>query len=117
MKLALANDKIYIQASKQEYPIVKGLPNARFDKKTMAWIIPNTLEMLDRIQRLVKLPEKMECERQRLRVKQELIDRERLTAEPKPLRKYPVKVSLFQHQVRGANMALYAFDLEGVQQK
>ena len=49
MKLALANDKIYIQASKQEYPIVKGLPNARFDKKTMAWIIPNTLEMLDRI--------------------------------------------------------------------
>ena len=39
------------------------------------------------------------------------IDAERLNENPVPLAKYPVKVNLFKHQLRGANMALIAMEL------
>ncbi len=112
MKLALANGNVYIQNTKAEYPIVKGLPNAKFDKKIKAWVVPATLDILDRLQRFVKLTPKLEAERQRLQRKQALIDKERMDEEPVPLVDYPVKVKLFRHQIRGANMALYALEME-----
>jgi len=112
MKIALYGDKIYLRNTQAEYPIIKGLPNAKFDKKISAWEVPKTLDMLDRIQRFVKLPPAVEAERQRLRRKQERIDAERLNDKPEPLLKYPVKANLFQHQIRGANMAMYALELE-----
>jgi hypothetical protein len=37
------------------------------------------------------------------------VDRERIRAEPVPLYKYPVKLPLYKHQVRGVNMALLTF--------
>ena len=40
---------------------------------------------------------------------QEAIDSERVNPHPKPLADYPVKMSLYDHQVRGANMCLVAF--------
>lgn len=111
MKIAIFGDKIYLKNSKEEYPIIKSLPNARFDKKILAWEIPNTLDMLERLKRFVKLPPAAEAERKRLKHKQDCINAERLNQNPKPLCNYPVKVSLFQHQIRGANMAMYALEL------
>ena len=113
MKLALSGGNIYIRNTKDEYPIVKGLPNAKYDKKLQAWTVPATADMLGRLKRFVKLPPILEQELQRLKRKQERIDTERLNDTPTPLVDYPVKVKLFQHQVRGANMAMYALELEG----
>lgn len=113
MKIAHSDGKIYIQCSKEEYPIVKGLPNAKFDKKTEAWVIPKTLDMLERLKRFIKLPEPLESERQRLKRKQSLIDAERMKENPIPVTKYPVKVNLFKHQVKAANMAMLAFEMYG----
>ena len=98
MKLAIANGNVYIQNTKEEYPIVKSLPNAKFD-------------ILNLIQRFIKLTPKIEAERQRLQKKQNKIDAERLNENPIPLATYPVKVNLFKHQLRGANMALIAMEL------
>lgn len=112
MKLALSDGMIYIRNTKEEYPIIKGLPSAKYDKKLQAWAVPATADMLDRLQRFVKLPPALEQERQRLKRKQERIDTERLNDTPTPLVDYPVKVKLFQHQVRACNMAMYAFELE-----
>lgn len=112
MKLALFQGKIYIQNTKEEYEIVKGLPNSRFDKKKSAWVVPLNLEMLERLQKGLKLPDKLELERQRLQKKQMLIDKERMVKKPIPLREFPVKIKLYEHQVRAVNMALYALDLE-----
>lgn len=112
MKLALSGGMIYIRNTKEEYPIIKGLPNAKFDKKIKAWVVPATADMLDRLHRFVKLPEALECERVRLRRKQRLIDAERMKEKPVPLVEYPVKVQLFQHQVKAANMAMYTFEME-----
>ena len=111
MKLAIANGNVYIQNTKEEYPIVKSLPNAKFDKKIKAWVVPATLDILNRLQRFIKLTPKIETERQRLQKKQNKIDAERLNENPVPLAKYPVEVSLFKHQLRGANMALIAMEL------
>ena len=99
MKLAIANGNVYIQNTKEEYPIVKSLPNAKFDKKIKAWVVPATLDILNRIQRFIKLTPKIEAERQRLQKKQNKIDAERLNENPVPLAKYPVKVNLFKHQL------------------
>ena len=110
MQLALCNDTIYIKTTKDEYPIVKGLPGVKFDKKNLAWVTPCTLEMLDRLQRLVKLPPVLEAERQKRREVQNNVDKEMLCEKPKAMFDYPVKVKLFEHQVRGANMAMYEFE-------
>lgn len=112
MKLALANGNIYIRNTKEEYPIVKGLPNAKYDKRLQAWEVPATAEMLERLRRFKKLPPALETERMRLKHKQELIDAERMKDDPIPLVDYPVKVKLFKHQVRAANMAMYELELE-----
>ena len=40
---------------------------------------------------------------------QNAIDSERMAEKPVPLVKYPVKLNLFAHQIRGANMALLTF--------
>lgn len=112
MKLALSRGLIYIQNTKEEYPIIKGLPNARFDKKLKAWVVPATADMLERLHRFVKLPKSLESERVRLKRKQALIDTERLKEKSDPLVKYPVKVKLFQHQIKAANMAMYEFEME-----
>ena len=109
MQLALFNGNIYIKTSKEEYPIVKGLPNVKFDKSKLAWVTPATLEMLDRLQRIVKLPETLEAERQRMRTVQNKVDHERLNEHPEPMYNYPVKVKLFTHQIRGANMCMHLF--------
>lgn len=112
MKLALSDGMVYIRNTKEEYPIIKGLPNAKFDKKLKAWVVPATADMLDRLHRFVKLPSVLECERLRLRKKQRLVDAERMKEKSEPLVKYPVKVKLYQHQIKAANMAMYTFEME-----
>ena len=68
-------------------------------------------ELLNKLAGLVRLPANIEAERQRLNSITEAVDRERMKEDPVPLYKYPVKMSLFKHQVRGANMALITFGL------
>ena len=109
MQLALYDDTIYIKTTKEEYTIVKSLPNVKFDKRRLAWYCPCTLEMLNRLSRLVKLTAPLEAERIRLQHIQDNVDKERLNQSPAPMFKYPVKVKLFNHQIRAANMAMYEF--------
>lgn len=109
MQLALKDNTIYIKTTKDDVYIVKGLPGVKFDKKRLCWVTPCTLEMLDRLQRIVTLPPDLESERRHLRAVQTNIDTERLKESPSPMYDYPVKVKLFTHQVRAANMAMYEF--------
>lgn len=117
MQLALCNDNIYIKTTKDEYPTVKSLPGVKFDKKNLAWVTPCTLEMLNRLKRLVKLPPALETERQRKQEVQDKVDKERLCEKPKALFDYPVTVKLFEHQIRGANMAMYEFEWDTEEEK
>ena len=67
------------------------------------------LELLDKLSGIVRLPPAAESRRQRLRAVQDAVDRERINPEPVPFFKYPVKMPLYAHQVRGANMAMLTF--------
>ena len=111
MQLAIWGDKIFIKNNRDEYAIVKGLPNSKFNKKMKAWEVPATLDMLNRLGSIVKLPVNLEQERERLLRKQAAIDAARMEEDPVPIMKYPVKVNLFKHQIRAANMAMFALEL------
>lgn len=113
MQLALQNGIIYIKPGAADEAIVKGLPDVKFDRKFSAWKAPATLEMLDRLQHIVTLPQALKAERQRLQTIQDNVDCERLNADPVPLFDYPVKAKLFTHQIKGANMCMYLFGWKG----
>ncbi len=81
----------------------------KWDKKTQTLRGAADLELLDKLSSIVRLPPAAENRRQRLRAVQDAVDRERINPEPVPFFKYPVKMPLYAHQVRGANMAMLTF--------
>ena len=66
-------------------------------------------ELLDKLSKIVRLPPAIESYRQRLDETQRAVDKMRVEKEPEALVKYPVQGSLYEHQVRAANMALMTF--------
>ena len=103
MKIALKDGQILIkEADENQFLIIKSWGK-------MKWSKPQ--ELLNKLSGIVRLPGPIEDRRQRLNEVAAAIDRERLKKEPEPLYKYPVKKQLYQHQTRGANMALMAFGL------
>ena len=59
----------------------------------------------------MRLPGPIEQQRQQMNRIAQAVDAERMKPEPEPLYKYPVKLPLYRHQVRGVNMALMVFGL------
>lgn len=69
-----------------------------------------SMDVLDRLSRMVRLPPAAEEIRQGMKLRQAAVDAERTAPDPKPLARYPVKKNLYSHQVRAANMALLVFE-------
>lgn len=112
MKMALKDGQILIKdADNMQFTIIKSWNKMRWNKAEQMLQGPVEIELLNRLAGLVRLPEQIEAERQRLNNIMDAVDRERLKAEPVPIYKYPVKYPLFKHQIRGANMALITFGL------
>lgn len=85
----------------------------KWNKKKKWWEGMVCAELLNRLAKLVPLPEPLNAERYRLNVVQDAVDAERVrpAGDLKPLAEYPVKRSLYAHQLRAANMALLTFGL------
>ena len=81
----------------------------KFDRRRDYWYGTQSLDLLNRLAQLVRLPESAEAIRQDMLSLHNAIDSERMAEKPVPLVKYPVKLDMFAHQVRGANMALLTF--------
>lgn len=110
MKMALQDATlILIEVDTSQFTIIKSWNKMRWDKATKQLRGTADLELLDRLSGLVRLTSSVEARRQELRRVLEAVDRERTNPEPKPFYKYPVKLPLYAHQVRGANMALLEF--------
>ena len=82
----------------------------RFTSACLAQI-GSSKELLDKLSKIVRLPPAIESYRQRLDETQRAVDKMRVEKEPEALVKYPVQGSLYEHQVRAANMALLTFGL------
>ena len=112
MKMALKDGQVLIKdADNMQFTIIKSWNKMKWSKAEQMLHGPADGELLNKLSGLVRLPEVIEAERQRLNRIQDAIDAERMAEEPVPIYKYPVKMSLFKHQVRGANMAMLAFGL------
>lgn len=98
-----------IEATSSQFNIIKSWNKMRWDGKNKSLKGTADLELLDKLSGLVRLAPSVEARRQELRRVLDAVDRERMNPEPKPFYPYPVKLPLYQHQVRGANMALLEF--------
>lgn len=112
MRMKLEDDRIIVAAvDNMQYQIIKSWNLMRWNRSAQWLEGAATLELLDRLASMVKLPGHIEAVRQGKRAVRDAVDTERLKEEPSDLYKYPVKVNLFKHQKRAANMALLTFGL------
>ena len=110
MKMALQGTTLLIKdADNVQFQIVKSWNKMRWDRNTKTLHGTADLELLDKLASIVRLPPAIEAYRQQLHAVQDAVDRERVEEHPDPFYKYPVKMPLYAHQVRGANMALLTF--------
>lgn len=117
MKMALDGDTLYIiEANGDEFNTILGwsgkMTRSKTDRKRLEGFAD--LELLNNLYALLRknglrLPPAVEKRRLELRRRQDAVDRERVNQKPEPLFKYPVKMPLYAHQTRGANMALLTF--------
>lgn len=102
---------IIVDTDSTQYAIIKSWNAMRWNRSKRWLEGAATGELLNKMAGIVRLPAPIEAERQRMNRIQAAVDAERMKAVPEPLYKYPVKIPLFQHQIRGANMALLTFGL------
>lgn len=112
MKMAIKDGQVLLaDVDNNRFLVIKSWGKMKWSKAQQLLYGPADAELLNRLASLFRLPAPAEELRQHLNAITAAIDAERVNPEPKPLYKYPVKLPLYQHQVRGANMALMAFGL------
>lgn len=110
--MALKDGQVLIkEADNNQFLIIKSWAKMKWDKGQQMLYGPADIELLNRLAGLVRLPGPIEQERQQMNRVAQAVDAERMREDPKPLYKYPVKLPLYKHQIRGVNMALMVFGL------
>lgn len=112
MKMAIKEGQVLlVEVSSDKYMQIKSRGLMKWSKQQQALYGPATAELLNYLATLFRLPGPAEEMRQRLNRLEESVDAQRIEPEPEPLYKFPVKLPLYRHQIRGANMALMVFGL------
>lgn len=110
MKMALKGDTLLIKdADSVQFAVIKSWNKMRWDKKTQTLAGIADMELLDKLATMVNLTPPAEARRQELHAVTEAVDRERMAENPAAFVRYPVKLPLYKHQTRAANMALLTF--------
>lgn len=94
-----------------EFQVVKSWQKMKWSRADAMYSAPVDADIMNRLSKLTTLPEAFEAVRQRLNAVIEAVDKERFNENPKEMYPYPVKLPLFKHQIRGANMAMLTFGL------
>jgi len=100
---------ILIEMTSSQFAIIKSWNKMRWNAKAKQLEGTADLELLDKLAGISGLPPTVAARRKALRTVLDAVDRERANPDPKPFYKYPVKLPLYAHQIRGANMALLEF--------
>lgn len=112
MKMAMQGNTLkIIEADNVQFTVIKSWNKMKWNKKLQQLEGIADIELLDKLASIVRLPQAIEAHRAQLHRVQEAVDRERVNPNPIPMYNYPVKLPLYKHQVRGANMALLTFGL------
>lgn len=110
MKIAMDSGEILIADPGPHYQTLKSM-GMIWDARRKILRGKVGIELIERLCKILPMPETVIAERDRLRRLQASIDAERMAEEPVPLVDYPVRAKMFAHQIRGANMALLAFGI------
>ena len=112
MKMAIRDGQvILVEVDSDKYMQIKSRGLMKWNRQNQALYGPATAELLNFLASLFRLPRPAEELRQQMNRLEGAVDAERMNPEPQPLYKFPVKLPLYRHQVRGANMALMVFGL------
>ena len=112
MKMAMKEGKVLIKdADPTQAAVIKSWGAFKWNRGTQLFIGDANLENLTRLAKMVRLPEIIEETRIRLQKTQDAVEAERKMPRPEALTRYPVKKTLYEHQIRAANMALLIFGL------
>lgn len=112
MKMAIKDGQvILVEVDTDKYMQIKARNLMKWSKTQQALYGPATAELLNFLASLFRLPGPAEELRQQMNQLEEAVDAQRMEPEPEPLYKFPVKLPLYRHQIRGANMALMVFGL------
>lgn len=112
MKMALQGSALkIIEADNVQFAVIKSWGKMRWNRSQKQLEGIADMELLDKLAGIVRLPPAIEERRAELHRVQDAVDRERVNPEPTPMFQYPVKLPLYRHQIRGANMALLTFGM------
>ena len=112
MKMAIRDGQvILVEVDSDKYMQIKGRGLMKWNRQNQALYGPATAELLNFLASLFRLPRPAEELRQQMNRLEGAVDAERMNPQPQPLYKFPVKLPLYRHQVRGANMALMVFGM------
>lgn len=95
----------------EQFAVIKSWNKMVWKKATKTLEAPCEIELLDKLSMLVKLPPRISAYRDELMKVQTAVDDMRIKENVTPIIQPQVKANLFQHQVRGYNMALINFTL------
>lgn len=112
MRMAMKDGQlIIIEVEPDKFQIIKSWNLMKWSRRQLNFTGDASLELLNRLAGIVRLPPRIEAERIRMKQVLDAVNRERTKKNPEPVTEYPVKMKLFEHQVRGANMALITFGI------
>ena len=110
MKIAMKGTTLMIrEADNVQFTIIKSWNKMKWSKATQTLSGTADIELLDKLAGIVVLPPNIEARRESLHILEAAVDQERLKEDPAPFVNYPVKMPLYKHQTRGANMAMLVF--------
>ena len=110
MKIAIKEGRIILaQIEPDRMDKLKKTRMLRWNKADRTYSAPVSLDLLNTLAGIFRLPDGIEKERQRLDYMARRVEGERTATNPVPLVRYPVKADLYKHQVRAANMAMIQF--------
>lgn len=113
MKMKKTDDNMLIikDITSEQFAVIKSWNKMVWKKATKTLEAPCEIELLDKLSTLVKLPPRISAYKDELMKVQTAVDDMRIKENVTPIIQPPVKANLFQHQVRGYNMALINFTL------
>lgn len=113
MKMKKTDDNMLIikDITSEQFAVIKSWNKMVWKKATKTLEATCEIELLDKLSTLVKLPPRISAYRDELMKVQTAVDDMRIKENVTPIIQPPVKANLFQHQVRGYNMALINFTL------
>lgn len=113
MKMKKTDDNMLIikDITSEQFAVIKSWNKMVWKKATKTLEAPCEIELLDKLSTLVKLPPRISAYRDELMKVQTAVDDMRIKKNVTPIIHPPVKANLFQHQVKGYNMALINFTL------